>query len=249
MRKVVKSLQIMVDGGSMSGPNGVPNEAGVGRRLGVRRHPVPPTAEAGFGLVELSVAVLLAMMLVLAFSGTLRGALSGSRENRFRQEATGLGLERLELARSLGWEGLALSEIDPDAPLIDSDREVLLAEPTGLPADESLRTCESGVLAPRVDATIQDIQFTTWTYVTQPSATLRRVYVLVEWNGEVGTRPSRPEPPPPLPDRLSRMLRSWRREISICIPATPSARPRGPMPPTCSPTGISETTMPPSTAI
>ncbi len=172
----------------MSGPNGVPNEAGVGRRLGVRRHPVPPTAEAGFGLVELSVAVLLAMMLVLAFSGTLRGALSGSRENRFRQEATGLGLERLELARSLGWEGLALSEIDPDAPLIDSDREVLLAEPTGLPADESLRTCESGVLAPRVDATIQDIQFTTWTYVTQPSATLRRVYVLVEWNGEVGTR-------------------------------------------------------------
>lgn len=172
MQKVVKWIHMVVESGGMN----------------ARRMLGRGATDAGFGLVELSVALLLAMMLVLTFSGTLRGALSGSRENRFRQEATGLGLERLELARSLEWDALALAEIDATAPLIDAEREVLLADLTGIPTDESLRTCVSGVLEPRVDRTVQDTQFTTWTYVTQPSATLRRVFVLVEWNGESGVR-------------------------------------------------------------
>ncbi len=157
----------------------------------VKAKPIRSTAlrgDRGFGLVELSVAMLLAVSLMLVFSGTLRGALTGSRENRFRQEATGIALERLELARSLGWEQLAMSEIDVTAPLIDAEQQLLLGDAVDLAADETLRTCVTGTLEPKVDYAFQDTIFTTWTYVTQMTDTLRRIYVLVEWNGESGMR-------------------------------------------------------------
>jgi type II secretory pathway pseudopilin PulG len=147
--------------------------------------------QEGFGLVELIVAVLLSVALLVALAGTLRSALSGSRDNRFRQEATSLAMERLEVARAVEWDQLAMSEIDSAAPLIDANEELLLAAAAELPEDETLRTCVTGTLEPRIDHAVQDVTFTTWTYVTQLSDTLRRVYVLVEWNGEDGERSHR----------------------------------------------------------
>jgi hypothetical protein len=130
------------------------------------------------------VAFGVAALVVLAVAASMRSALGSSRGNRLRSEAVGVAMETIEFGRSLDWEELALSGIDPDAPLISADREVLLASATGLAEDEPLRTCVTGAIEPRTVATSQGSELTTWAYVTQLSESLRRLYVLVTWGLE-----------------------------------------------------------------
>jgi hypothetical protein len=139
-------------------------------------------ADDGFTVVELAVATLLALALLLALGGTLQNALWGSRTNRFRQDATAVAMERLEFARALHWDRLGMASVDPQAPLVGAELDVLSATESGLGGDEQLIVCEVGRLDPKVVETVEDVTFTTWTYVTDVSDSLRRVYVLVTWN-------------------------------------------------------------------
>jgi prepilin-type N-terminal cleavage/methylation domain-containing protein len=141
-----------------------------------------PSGEEGFTLVELSVAMVIAVIIMVAASTSLRGALSGSRMNRFRQEATAVAMATFEHARSLEWEQLAMSDLDPQDPWITDG--VLPASASGLNEDEQVLECPTGVLAPVTTETIGQIPFTSRTYVTHVSETLRRVYVWVEWEIE-----------------------------------------------------------------
>ena len=140
--------------------------------------------EEGFSLLELTVALMLAVVFMVAVAGTLRGALAASRSNRFRQEATAMAMESFEHARSLGWDFLAMDEIDPQAPMIDPETGVLLYYESGLASNEDLLVCATGQLAPKTVMTVEDITYTTWTYVTKVNASLRRVVVLVMWETE-----------------------------------------------------------------
>ena len=87
-------------------------------------------------------AGLLAAMLVAAIAGTMQTVIGTSRASRLRQEATAIMVERMEQARALPWDTLALSAIDAAAPLIDSGGGTLLGAEAGLPGDEILLVCE-----------------------------------------------------------------------------------------------------------
>jgi prepilin-type N-terminal cleavage/methylation domain-containing protein len=138
-------------------------------------------ADEGFSLIELMVAILLGVIVTIAFGSTMRGALSSSRDNRFRQEATSVAMEQFEHARSLRWEDLSMSYVDSTAPLIDPANGRLLASATGLAADEDLLQCSGGDVEPMTTRTVGDVTYTTWTYVTEVTESLRRVVVLVTW--------------------------------------------------------------------
>lgn len=144
----------------------------------------PSRAAPGFTLIELAVAGLIAAVLVVAIAGTLRAVIGSSRDSRLRQEAIAILVERVEQARALSWETLAMTGIDPDAPLIDSESEALLGSQAGLPGDESLLVCEGGLMAPKRVVTAGGETFTSWAYVTRLSPNLRRVLVLVTWGAD-----------------------------------------------------------------
>jgi len=140
--------------------------------------------EDGFTLVELTVALVLAVIFMVAIAGTLRGALANSRANRFRQEATSVAMEAFEYSRSLAWENLAMNEIDPSAPLIDPDAGVLLASEIGLASDEDLLVCATGWIPAKTVITTGDVTFTAWLFVTRVDPALRRVVVEIDWELE-----------------------------------------------------------------
>lgn len=140
------------------------------------------SGEEGFTLVELSVAMVIAVIIMVAASSSLRSALTGSRMNRFRQEATAVAMATFEHARSLEWDQLAMAGIDPQDPWITDG--VLPASVSGLDEDEAVLECPTGVLAPVTTETVGQVPFTTRTYVTHVSDSLRRVYVLVAWEIE-----------------------------------------------------------------
>lgn len=141
----------------------------------------------GFTLTELTVALMLAVIMMIAVAVTLRGALANSRANRFRQEATSIAMEAFEYSRRLGWDNLAMPAIDPLAPLIDADAGLLLASPDGLGTNEALLVCATGAVPPKTLITVEDVTYTAWLYVTRVNASLRRVVVEIEW--EVSGKP------------------------------------------------------------
>ncbi len=137
--------------------------------------------ERGFSLVELAVAGLLAAMLVAAIAGTMKAAIGTSRASRLHQEATAIMVERMEQARALPWDTLALAAIDATAPLIDPGAGALLGAEAGLPGDEELLVCEGGAVPAKSVKTAGGVTFTSWAYVTRLSTDLRRLVVMVEW--------------------------------------------------------------------
>jgi hypothetical protein len=150
----------------------------------VRPAPAVPgcrRSEAGFSLIELAVAGFIAAMLVAAIAGTLRAAIGSSRDSRLHQEATAIMVERVEQARALAWDALALTAVDETAPLIDPDAGALLGVEAGLPGDESLLVCDGGLVPAKQVKEAAGETFTSWAYVTRLSADLRRVFVLVSW--------------------------------------------------------------------
>jgi prepilin-type N-terminal cleavage/methylation domain-containing protein len=146
-------------------------------------------SERGFTLVELLVSMFIVVLLFLAFGRALGGALQTSRDNRLAQEATGIAAEYVELARGLAWSELAMSSIDPTAPLLGSGGGAIDAAELGLAADEALVYTVDGVLSPKVVETVDGTPFTVWSYVAE-TGELRRVVVEVEWELEDESRRS-----------------------------------------------------------
>lgn len=131
--------------------------------------------------------MFIVVLLFLAFGRALAGALQTSRDNRLAQEATGLATEYVELARGLTWAELAMSSIDPGAPLLGASGDSLDAGELGLKDAEPLVYTVDGIVAPKVVETIDETPFTVWSYVAEADA-LRRVVVEVRWTLEGGAR-------------------------------------------------------------
>ncbi|MFQ5947843.1 MAG: hypothetical protein ACE5KX_03165 [Acidimicrobiia bacterium] len=155
-----------------------PNALRSGRGNGAARD------ERGFGLVEALVAMVLVIIFFVIFGQTFGGALRNSAGNRLRQQATSIAMQELEFGRSLTYIQLAMSSVDPSAPMLDASQTQLLASESGLAADEPLVIDGAGLVAPSGSETIDGQQFQVWRYVTQAQPGLKRLVVLIEW--EVG---------------------------------------------------------------
>lgn len=140
--------------------------------------------EAGFTLVEVVVAMVLAVVVLTGLTLTMGTALKASRDNRIQRQATVLALEHLEFARSVSWGELATSEPvlgwDPRI-LHPADKEVL-GSAMDLPSDETIVSdFSNGLIETYTDTTLDGITFDVSTYVTQPEPSVRRVIVFVDW--------------------------------------------------------------------
>lgn len=135
-------------------------------------------------------ASFIVVILFAGFGRSMGTAYLGSKENAAAQEATALGVEQLEFARSLDWARIAMSGVAEDAPLIDAGQRVLLGEEAGLDADESLIVDSAdGLIAPVGTETVDGVAYTVWSYVSEDPNGLRRVLILIEWaaNGSVSS--------------------------------------------------------------
>lgn len=138
--------------------------------------------DAGFTLIESVVAASILIVLFVGFGSTLGGAYSGSRDNDVAQEATALGVEQLEFARSLAWDEIAMTSVASGAPAVDETAGVLIASEAGLAQDEALFVDEAnGRIAPLEIETVDQQSYKIWRYVTEAEGGLRRVVVVVEW--------------------------------------------------------------------
>lgn len=146
------------------------------RRAPRRTHP-----DDGFTLIESLVAMMVLLVLFLAFASAMGAAFNSARINRTTQAATAVAVEHLEHARSLGWDALAMSSIDPAAPLIDAEQEVLLAALARLENDEPLVASTDGDIPPVSAESVDEISYTVWAYVSEAGTGLRRVTVYVTW--------------------------------------------------------------------
>lgn len=92
--------------------------------------------EDGFTLVEALVAVMITAILFAAFAGVMISALRAAKINHAAQTATAIGVERLEVARSLSWEELQMDGYPELSPFVSYPN--LLGDAVGLPDDEPL---------------------------------------------------------------------------------------------------------------
>ncbi|MBI5158164.1 MAG: hypothetical protein HZA58_09185 [Acidimicrobiia bacterium] len=144
--------------------------------------------DRGFTVVELLAGLMLSALCFVMFTAVLGGALRSSRDSRMQEAATVLATDRIEAARALRWEELALYSVDTAAPHLTGSGTALAGAPFGIAADEPLVVCPTGVVAARASAQTAGTSFATWTYVTDVSSGVRRVVVFVEWNLEGAVR-------------------------------------------------------------
>jgi prepilin-type N-terminal cleavage/methylation domain-containing protein len=143
--------------------------------------------DGGFTLVESLVAMMIMVMVFVAFSSAMTTALRGSRINHAAQSATAIGVEHLESARSASWEQLAMTHVEPEAPLIDFTQGVLLAAEAHLEADEALVVSDVGIIGPVTEVSADLTTYTVWRYVTDGGDGLRRIVVYITWDfGDAG---------------------------------------------------------------
>ncbi|MBM3695415.1 MAG: hypothetical protein FJW79_05730 [Actinobacteria bacterium] len=145
--------------------------------------------DSGFSVIEVVVASGLSVILVALLGSVLAAALRGAQISRDYQVAVGLGSEQVEQLRSLSWAELAMSSVDEAAPWLTPDHTTLSGAASGLGHDEVLVVMPAGgAVAPSAVRTMSGLQYTAWRYVSRVSADVRRVTVLVEWQGQSGAR-------------------------------------------------------------
>lgn len=138
--------------------------------------------DSGFSIIEALVAASILLVIFAGFGTTLGGAFNGAHDNDVAQEATALAVEQIEYARSLTWDGVAMTALAPGAPAMDQTQGILLAEEADLEADESLIVDEDGWISPNEIETIDGQSFTIWRYVSDAGGGIRRFLVIIEWN-------------------------------------------------------------------
>lgn len=155
------------------------------------RKPEPPGGdrgrEAGMTLVEVMVALFVVVVVFFGFSQAMTGAIQTSRDNALGHEGTIIALDRVELARGIGWEGFALSAIDPQAPLLAPSGQAVAGAAVGLDLDEPLVVSSDGSIASRAVEVRDGTTYTVWSYVTSFRG-VRRLIVDVRWQSEGNER-------------------------------------------------------------
>jgi len=143
-----------------------------------------PKASAGFTVIEVAVAGLLAMIVIVGMAGSMAVALRQARDTRFQQTATAVALDEMEAVRALEWAQLAMTSIDGDAPLLTTTGTAVDGDAAGLEGDEWLVVEEGGVVEPSSTRTVEGVTYRIWRYVTLLDYRNRRVTVEVEWDME-----------------------------------------------------------------
>ncbi|MEX0825188.1 MAG: type II secretion system protein [Acidimicrobiia bacterium] len=138
--------------------------------------------DSGFSIIEALVAASILLVIFAGFGTTLGGAFNGAQDNDVAQEATALAVEQIEYARSLTWDGVAMTALASGAPAMDQTEGVLLASEADLEADELLVVDDDGWISPKEIETIDGQSFTIWRYVSDAGGGIRRFLVIVEWN-------------------------------------------------------------------
>lgn len=138
--------------------------------------------DSGFSIIEAMVAASILLVIFAGFGTTLGGAFNGSRDNDVAQEATALAVEQIEYARSLAWDGVAMTSLASGAPAMDQSQGTLLADEADLEKDESLVVDEDGRISPTEVETIDGQSFTIWRYVSDAGGDIRRYLVIIEWH-------------------------------------------------------------------
>lgn len=137
--------------------------------------------DSGFSIIEALVAASILLVIFAGFGSTLGGAFNGAQDNDVAQEATALAVEQIEYARSLTWDGVAMTALASGAPAMDQTQGVLLASEADLEADEALIVDEDGRISPKEIETIDGQSFTIWRYVSDAGGGIRRFLVIIEW--------------------------------------------------------------------
>jgi hypothetical protein len=146
------------------------------------------TNEDGFTVIEAAVALALSILVFTALTTSVTAALNGSNENRYQQLATGIVMSHLEIARSLEWDEVAMSHVDPGSPVLDSTGGSLRGVAVDLAVDEMLVVDGAeGLVFPRTEEVADGVGYTVWSHVTAVGD-LRRVVVVVTWNVGATTR-------------------------------------------------------------
>ncbi len=152
----------------------------VGSRSGPRA-----SSEAGFTLIEVSVAAILVVLFSLAFASSFSAAFGASRGNMLRQQATAIVNEELEYARALSWPETAMTYVYTSAPMLNFSSDSLDGTEVGFAGYEVLAVLPStGAVAPLRTYSVDGTGYTVWRYVTHSASGMRRVVVLAEWSDE-----------------------------------------------------------------
>jgi type II secretory pathway pseudopilin PulG len=138
--------------------------------------------DSGFTIIEAIVASSILIVIFAGFGTTLGGAFNGARDNNVAQEATAVAVEQIEYARSLTWDGVAMTALASGAPAMDETQGVLLATEADLAANELLVVDADGRISPKEIETIDGQDFTIWRYVSDAGGGIRRFLVIVEWH-------------------------------------------------------------------
>ncbi len=138
--------------------------------------------------------MMIAVIILLGLAGTMASGLRSLQDDRLQEQATQLGMERLEFARGLAYAQIAVSPAVPDTdPRINGTSRSLRGTSFGLPSDEPLVEGDYGNPDAAVPylyvETLSGVAFSTRSYVSTIEPGLRRVIVHVSWDtGHSGTR-------------------------------------------------------------
>ncbi len=154
-----------------------------------RTGPERPLRDEGFTLIEVTVALAIAVVLLVGLTMTLGNTLRAVRHSRSFEQATSLAIERIEYTRSLKWENLSLAMTvqGADPLLLDPVARTLDGYALDLPAAEVLvEDPGNGWVETYRTEEFDEQEFDVNTYVTEVTPGLRRVVVVVYW--EIGTQ-------------------------------------------------------------
>lgn len=140
--------------------------------------------DSGFTLIETAVAAILVVIFALAFASGVDTGVGATRGVVLRQQATAIVNTEFEALRGIPWGLVAMSAVDPAAPMLDVDADTLLASESGLAADEVLASWTGGAIDPSATIVLDGQSYQVWRYVTHAGGGLRRLVVLVEWSDE-----------------------------------------------------------------
>lgn len=139
-----------------------------------------PTAQSGFLLVEVVVAIAIAGLALLALALSMAGGVRAVQSGRTTAQATALARRAIEAARALGWDALAhpvgaagASTYDPDAA-------------GSLPTETVVESGDGGVSSATTETfqgTVFDVRLYVTNALTAAGAPLphRRVSAVVSW--------------------------------------------------------------------
>lgn len=141
-------------------------------------------ADGGFTLIEVTVALMMAVVLLVSLTLAVGNAMQAVRQNRTLQQATSLAIERIEYTRSVPWANLA-----NDTTVLGIDPLLLTGPPRQLDGTQVGGTSAEDLVEDTVDGWVDtyrtegldETTFDVATYITDAGAGLRRVTVLVEW--------------------------------------------------------------------